>query len=43
MQKDALFPPRLTLVTGNLVDLEKTAEMSPTKGEFLASYTKQNF
>ena len=31
------------MATGNLVNLEKTAEMSPVKDEFLASYSKQNF
>ena len=31
------------MATGNLVNLEKTAEMSPIKDEFLASYSKQNF
>ena len=33
----------LTMATGNLVNLEKTSEMSPIKDEFLASYPKQNF
>ena len=42
-EKNALFPPRLTLATGYLVNLEKTAEMSPIKGEFSASYLKQIF
>ena len=27
----------------NLVNLEKNAEMSPIKDEFLAGYSKQNF
>ena len=31
------------MATGNLVNLEKTAEMSPVKDELLASYSKQNF
>ena len=31
------------MVTGNLLNLEKTAEMSPIKDEFLASYSKQHF
>ena len=31
------------MVTGNLVNLEKIAEMSPIKDEFFASYSKQNF
>ena len=31
------------MATGNLVNLEKTAEMSPIKDEFLASCSKQNF
>ena len=43
LQKQALLPPPLTMVTGNLVNLEKTSEMSPIKDEFLASYSKQNF
>ena len=42
MQKVALIPPLLTIPTGNLVNLEKTSEMSPIKDEFLASYSKQN-
>ena len=42
MLKNALFPPRLTMAIGNLVNLEKAAEMSPIKDEFLASYSKQN-
>ena len=29
--------------TGNLVNLEKTAEMSPVKDELLVSYLKQKF
>ena len=41
-QKQALLPPPLTMATGNLVNLEKTSEMSPIKDEFLASYSKQN-
>ena len=43
MEKEALLPPPLTMATGNLVNLEKTPEMSPIKDEFLASYLKQNF
>ena len=43
MQKEALLPPPLTMATGNLVNLDKTSEMSPIKDEFLASYSKQNF
>ena len=42
LQKQALLPPPLTMGTGNLVNLEKTSEMSPIKDEFLASYSKQN-
>ena len=34
MQKEALVPPPLTMATGNLVNLEKTSEMSPIKHEF---------
>ena len=41
--KKALSPPPLTIATGNLVHLEKISEISPIKGEFLASYSKQNF
>ena len=29
--------------TGKLVNLKKASEMSPIKGEFLVSYSKQNF
>ena len=43
MQEKALSPPPITMDTGNLVDLEKTFEMSPIKDEFLARYSKQNF
>ena len=43
MQKEALSPASLTMATGNLVNLEKTSEMSPIKDEFLASYSQQNF
>ena len=43
IQKEALLPPPLTMASGNLVNLEKTSEMSPIKDEFLASYSKQNF
>ena len=43
MQKEALLLPPLTMATGNLVNLEKTSEMSPIKDERLASYSKQNF
>ena len=43
MQKEALSTAPLTMATGNLVNLEKTSEMSPIKDEFLASYSKQNF
>ena len=42
MQKIALSPPPLTMFTRNLVNLEKTSEMSPIKDEFLASYSRQN-
>ena len=31
------------MATGNFVNLQKTAEMTPIKDEFLASYSKQNF
>ena len=31
------------MATINLENLEKTSEMSPIKGEFLARYSKQNF
>ena len=31
------------MATENLVNLEKNAEMSPIKDEFLATYSKQNF
>ena len=40
MQKKAVSAPPLKMATGNLVNLEKTYEMSPFKGEFLASYSK---
>ena len=30
------------MTTENLVNLDKTFEMSPIKGKFLASYSKQN-
>ena len=43
MQKEALLPPPLTMATANLVNLDKTSEMSPIKDKFLASYSKQNF
>ena len=43
MQKEALSTAPLTMATRNLVNLEKTSEMSPIKDEFLASYSKQNF
>ena len=43
LQKQALFPPPLTIASGNLVNLEKASEMSPVKDEFPASYSKQNF
>ena len=43
LQKQALLPPPLTMVTGNLVNLEKTSEMSPIKDEYLTSYSRQNF
>ena len=43
MKKEALLPLPLTIVTGNLANLEKTFEMSPIKDEFLATYSKQNF
>ena len=41
MQKGALLPPLLTMTT--LVNLEKTSEMSRTKGKFFTSYSKQSF
>ena len=31
------------MATETLVNLEKSSEMSPNKGEFLASYSKENF
>ena len=31
------------MATGNLVNFEKTSEISPIKDEFLASSSKQNF
>ena len=43
MQKEALLSLRQAMATGNLVNLEKTSEMSPIKDEILASYSKQNF
>ena len=43
MQKEAFFPSPLPMATGNLVNLERTSGMSPTKYKFLASYSKQNF
>ena len=43
MQKEALFLPPLTIASGNLVNLEKTSDISPIKGELLSSYSKQNF
>ena len=43
MQKEALLPPPLKVATGNLVNLEKSSEMSPIKDEFVASYSKQKF
>ena len=42
MQKEALLSPPLTMATQNLVNLEKTSEISPIKDKFLASYLKQN-
>ena len=42
VQKEALLPPPLTMVTWNLVSLKKTSEMSPTEDEFVDSYSKQN-
>ena len=33
----------MTMPTRNLVNLEKISEMSPIKGEFLASHSKQTF
>ena len=35
MQKDALLPLPLTMATGNLLNLEKTYEMSLIKGKLL--------
>ena len=43
MQKTALSPPPLKKATGNLVNMERTFEMSPIEDDFLASYSKQNF
>ena len=43
IKKNALSTPRSTMASGNLANLEKTAEMSSIKDEFLASYSKQNF
>ena len=43
MQKTALSQPPLKKATGNLVNMEKTSEMSPVEDDFLASYSKQNF
>ena len=43
IRKKRLSSPRPTMATENLVNLEKTAEMSPIKDEFLASYSKENF
>ena len=37
-KKNALSAPPLTMVTGNLVNLDKTAEMSPIKDN-----SKENF
>ena len=42
-QKNALFPLPLTMAAENAVHLEKNAEMSPIKDEFLVSYSKQKF
>ena len=41
MYKKALSPLPLRMVTGNLLNLVKTSEISPTKDEFLASYIKK--
>ena len=41
--KKVLSLPLLRMATGNLVNLEKTSEISPVRDEFLASYSKQNF
>ena len=43
MQKKVLSPPLLTMATGNLVNMEKTSEMSLIKDEFVTNYSKQNF
>ena len=37
LQKQALLPHPLTMAAGNLVNLEKTSEISPIQDEFLAS------
>ena len=41
--KKVLSPPPLTMATWNLVNLEKTSEISPIKDESLASYLKSDF
>ena len=43
MQKKALSLPPLKMAPGNVVNLEKSSEISPIKDEFLASSLKQNF
>ena len=40
MQKEALFPPPLTMATGNL---EKTSEMSPIKGNWQLATQNKTF
>ena len=43
MQKQALSLPPLKMAPGNVVNLEKSSEISPIKDEFLANSLKQNF
>ena len=43
MQKEALLPPPLKKATGNLVNFEKTSEMSPIKDEFGSSCSNKKF
>ena len=42
MDNQFFSQPPLTMATGNLVNLEKTSEISSIKDEFLANYSKQN-
>ena len=41
--KKALCPLPLAMMTGKLVNLEKTSEMSPMKRQFLASDSNKTF